>query len=129
MYVFDKRPRKSIRGIRQCQNTTRRWQHLPDELHTFARKFSRRTRHAGDIAAWAIEAFDEAGFDRIPGKSHDNRYMGRGPLRGLCRRRVPRDDQIDIELYQFRGQISQSRWLPVIGPEFIADTLTVDVIQ
>ena len=65
---------------------------LGDQLHPLGHQIANQHADASQIAAWAVEAADEARLDRIAGDDEDNRY-GRGCGLGGRRRNVAGRDQ------------------------------------
>src|SRR4029077_6255565 len=71
----------------------------------------------------------KSGFDWISGERHNNWNFARRLLRGLCGRREPGHDQIDIETHQLRGQFGKAAYLSLIRPELVANVLPLVVTQ
>ena len=59
----------------------------------FSRKFHVHHAHAGEVAAWPIEARNEAKLDWISTKGEHHRGGRGGVFRGECRCRVPERSQ------------------------------------
>src|SRR5262245_17101969 len=106
-----------------------RWQHLSDQLYTFARQFPGHAGHAGDVAARPVEALDKTSLDWISGERHDDRNFARCPLRSLRGRCEPSHDEIDIEPHQRRGQFGKTAYLSLVRSELVSNASPLDITQ
>src|SRR5262245_56468817 len=83
--------------------------------------------HARDVAAWLVEAGDEAELDRVAAAHEDDRYGRRRRLGRNARWGVGRGDHRHLPVYQISHEIRQSIVL-VFRPAILdRHTLTLDV--
>src|SRR4029453_18176440 len=68
-------------------------QEFMHEPNMFSRKFHVHHAHAGEVAAWPIEARNKAKLDWISTKGEHHRGGRGGVFRGECRWRVPERSQ------------------------------------
>src|SRR5262245_16377305 len=107
----------------------RRWQHLSDQLYTFAGQFPGHAGHTGDVAARPVEALDKTSLDWISGERHDDRNFARCPLRSLRGRCEPSHDEIDIEPHERRGQFGKTTYLSLVRSELVSNASPLDITQ
>src|ERR1700749_3388024 len=60
-------------ALGQSGHAARPRQHIADQLHTFASKFSSRGSYPGDISARSRKARNQPGTNGISGLGHDDR--------------------------------------------------------
>src|SRR5665213_1872205 len=88
---------KGVTLVGEHADSARAGDELADQLHTLAGQLRAPARLSGDVAARPGEAHDDAGRDRIARACHYDRNVTRGLFRRQRRRRVERDDEVDLE--------------------------------
>jgi hypothetical protein len=102
------------RWVPQHADPRERRNGLDEELQTFRTEIRKIQEHAGDVAARARKACDEADRHRIAFKIDGNDGRGRrGTACRLHRRRTGRDDDVDAIIHQFSRQGRQARQVSV----------------
>jgi hypothetical protein len=82
---------------------------------------------AGDVAAGSGQARHDPGLDRVADDCHDDRHDRRRPLGRQRGRGALGDDDVGLELDEFRGQGGQALVLAVGPPVVDRDVLPLDV--
>src|SRR5438552_3918742 len=105
------------------------WQDCAQQLDLFDGYVDREIRQTRDVAAGMRKALDEAVVDWIWRGNHDHRDRARRMLRGLDRRRIAGDDDVDIHMRQFRRHAGKQLVFAVGETPFDEDVLPLYVTE
>jgi hypothetical protein len=118
-----------LAGVAKDGDTPNSWGELLEKLQALPPDLRRRHPQPGDVAARPREAGNKPIGNWVAHESHDNGNRPGRLLRRLHARQRCRDDDVDLELHQFSGQVGESFELPASPAPFDADVLTLDVPQ
>src|SRR6266576_112283 len=127
--LFEERFEEGIGRIRQSRHAARRWQHVTDQLDTFASQFGGHRSQAGDVSAGPRKARDQPRTNRVSCLGHDDwDFVRRLP----CRQsggREPSDDYIDLETDQLGGQFGKPVEVSLRRSKLKSNVLPLDITQ
>ena len=121
--------RHGIRRIHQDSRVRQHRQQFLQQCDPFLVELGPQTGVAGEIAAGAREALDEAGLDGVIERVEDDRDRGRDLFRGLSGRRRRREDHIDLEPNQIGRQGAQARVLVTTKSVLDGEIFALDPAQ
>src|SRR5262249_3310379 len=105
-----------IDGVREQSDATQGWEHFAHQLERLFSELRRRGCDAGDIAAGASEAGDEAGPNRIARRDPD-RNLARRILGGVCGWGLKGDQDVNLAPDEIGSERGEPFWASLGRPE------------